>query len=249
VFTWPQSRQAPSFVPVVTVTDSGQRRTPKAAKTNSVFKKAVMAVSGIVMLLFLIAHMVGNLHVFQGAESFNDYSHWLREFGEPALPPRTILTLIEIGLLVAVVAHMWAAISLWRQAKRARPQAYVTKKSVVQTYASRTMRWGGVIIGLFVIWHILDLTTGTVNPLPGDASAYMKLVASFDRWYVALFYVLAVVALGFHIRHGLWSAIQTLGGNSALRQNALKGLAFAVAAVVTIGFAIVPLSVMFGLVR
>jgi len=82
-----------------------------------------------------------------------------------------------------------------------------------------------------VIWHILDLTTGTVNPLPGDASAYMKLVASFDRWYVALFYV------------------QTLGGNSALRQNALKGLAFAVAAVVTIGFAIVPLSVMFGLVR
>jgi succinate dehydrogenase / fumarate reductase cytochrome b subunit len=102
---------------------------------------------------------------------------------------------------------------------------------------------------LFVVWHILDLTLGTVNPLPGNAGAYEKLVASFDRPLVSIFYILAVVALGFHIRHGLWSAIQTLGGNSALRQNALKGLAFVVAAVVTIGFAIIPLSVMFGLVR
>src|SRR3954468_12059127 len=116
---------------VVTVTSSGQRRTPKVAKTNSVAKKAVMAVSGIIMLLFLIAHMIGNLHVYQGAASFNDYSEWLRSFGEPALPPRTLLTAIEIVLLVSVIAHMWAAISLWRQAKRARPQAYVTKKSVV----------------------------------------------------------------------------------------------------------------------
>jgi succinate dehydrogenase / fumarate reductase, cytochrome b subunit len=236
-------------VAVVTVTHSGQRTTPKVARTNSVLKKIVMAVSGIIMLLFLIAHMIGNLHVFQGAESFNDYSHWLREFGEPALPPRTILTAIEIGLLVAVGAHMWAAISLWRQAKRARPQAYVTKKAVAQTYASRTMRWGGVIIALFIVWHILDLTTGTVNPLPGESSAYTKLVASFDRWYVALFYILAVVALGFHIRHGLWSAIQTFGANSAMKQNALKTLAFVVAAVITVGFAIVPLAVMTGLVR
>ena len=123
VFAWPQARQGPSFVCVVTVTDSGQRRTPKAAKTNSVFKKVVMAVTGIIMVLFLIAHMIGNLHVFQGAESFNHYSEWLRTVGEPALPPRTLLTTIEIVLLVSVFAHMWAAISLWRQAKRARPQA------------------------------------------------------------------------------------------------------------------------------
>jgi succinate dehydrogenase / fumarate reductase cytochrome b subunit len=111
------------------------------------------------------------------------------------------------------------------------------------------MRWGGVIIALFVIWHILDLTTGTVNPLGGDESAYLKLVASFDRWYVSLFYILAVVALGFHIRHGLWSAIQTFGANSAMKQNALKTFAFVVAAVITIGFAVVPLAVMTGLVR
>src|SRR3954454_18347946 len=110
--------------PVVTVTHAG-RRTPKVAKTNSVFKKVVMAVSGIIMLLFLIAHMIGNLHVFQGAESFNHYSEWLRTFGAPALGYRWFLTLLEVVLLVAVIAHMWAVISLWRQAKRARPQSYV----------------------------------------------------------------------------------------------------------------------------
>ena len=135
------------------------------AKTNSVFKKVVMAVSGIIMVLFLIAHMIGNLHVFQGAESFNDYSEWLRTVGEPALPPRTLLTVIEIVLLVSVIAHMWSAIALWRQAKRARPQAYVTKKSVAQSYASRTMRWGGVIIALFIVYHILDLTFGVAKML------------------------------------------------------------------------------------
>jgi succinate dehydrogenase / fumarate reductase cytochrome b subunit len=162
---------------VVTVTDSVQRRTPKVAKTNSVFKKVVMAVSGIIMLLFLIAHMVGNLHVFQGAASFNDYSEWLRSVGEPALPPRTLLTVIEIVLVVSVLAHMWAAISLWRQAKRARPQGYVTKKSVVQTYASRTMRWGGVIIALFIVYHLLDLTFGAANPAGTTRYPAMSRVA------------------------------------------------------------------------
>src|SRR6476659_1286290 len=111
-----------------------------------------MAVSGIIMVLVLIAHMVGNLHVFQGAKSFNSYSEFLRTVGEPALPFRTLLTIIEIVLTVSVVAHMWAAISLWRQAKRARPQSYVTKQSVAQRYAYRTMRWGGVIVGLFIIY-------------------------------------------------------------------------------------------------
>src|SRR3982751_2853791 len=96
VLTWPRARNGPSVNAVVTVTSSGQRRTPKVAKTNSVAKKAVMAVSGIIMLLFLIAHMVGNLHVFQGAASFNHYSAWLRTFGEPALPPRTLLSAIEV---------------------------------------------------------------------------------------------------------------------------------------------------------
>jgi succinate dehydrogenase / fumarate reductase, cytochrome b subunit len=216
---------------------------------TSVGKKSVIAVTGIVFLLYVIAHMIGNLKVFFGIETFDAYSQHLRELGEAIFGYEGVLWGIRAVLVGSVVLHMWAAFSLWYQAKKARPIGYQHRQRWEGSYAARTMRWGGVIIALFVIWHILDLTTGTVNPLGGDESAYLKLVASFDRWYVALFYILAVVALGLHIRHGLWSAIQTFGANSALKQNALKTFAFVVAAVITIGFAIVPLSVMTGLVR
>jgi len=233
---------------VVTVTDSAQRRTPKAAKTNSVFKKVVMAVSGIIMVLFLIAHMVGNLHVFQGAESFNDYSHWLRSFGEPALPPRTFLTVLELVLLASVIAHMWSAISLWRQAKRARPQAYVTKKSVVQTYASRTMRWGGVIIALFIVYHILDLTFGVANPDGTDSTPYDRLVASFQNPIATTVYVVTLILLGMHLRHGVWSATQTLGQSNRRRERSVNIFATAFATLLIAGYLVVPAAVVFGLV-
>jgi succinate dehydrogenase / fumarate reductase, cytochrome b subunit len=248
VLTWPQPSAQSSFDAVATVTDSVQRGTPKVAKTSSVFKKVVMAVSGILLLLFLIAHMVGNLHVFQGAESFNHYSHWLRTFGEPALPPRTILTVIEIGLVVAVVAHMWAAITLWRQAKRARPEGYVTKKSVVQTYASRTMRWGGVIIALFVIYHLLDLTFGAANPAGTDATPYDRLVASFQNPIATTVYVVALILLGMHLRHGIWSATQTLGQSNRRRERTVNAFAIAFATLLIAGYLVVPAAVVFGLV-
>ena len=232
---------------MVTVTHSGQRRTPKAAKTNSVFKKVVMAVSGLVMLLYLIAHVVGNLKVFAGRESFNSYSEWIRTVGEPAVPNQTVLTIVRIVLIVAVVAHFWAAVSLWRQAKRARPERYVTKKAVAQTYASRTMRWGGVIVGLFIVWHILDLTTGTGNP-DGDATPYDRLVASFSNPFSTAFYVLALILLGLHLRHGIWSATQTLGQSNKRRERTVNAFAIVFSTVLIAGFLLVPLSVLFGLV-
>ena len=232
---------------MVTVTHSGQRRTPKAAKTNSVVKKVVMAVSGLVMLLYLIAHVVGNLKVFAGRESFNSYSEWIRTVGEPAVPNQTVLTIVRIVLIVAVVAHFWAAVSLWRQAKRARPERYVTKKAVAQSYASRTMRWGGVIVLLFIVWHILDLTTGTVNP-DGDATPYDRLVASFSNPFSTAFYVLALVLLGMHLRHGIWSATQTLGQSNKRRERTVNVFAIAFSTVLIAGFLLVPLSVLFGLV-
>jgi succinate dehydrogenase / fumarate reductase cytochrome b subunit len=218
------------------------------AKTSSVFKKVVMAVSGIIMLLFLIAHMIGNLHVFQGAESFNDYSEWLRSFGEPALPPRTLLTVIEVVLVVSVVAHMASAIALWRQAKRARPQPYVTKKSVVQSYASRTMRWGGVIIGLFIVYHILDLTFGAANPEGTDSTPYDRLVASFQNPIATTVYVVALVLLGMHLRHGIWSATQTLGQSNKRRERTVNAAAVAFSVILIAGYLIVPASVVLGLV-
>ena len=233
---------------MVTVTQPGQRRTPKAAKTNSVAKKAVMAVSGIILVLYLIAHMIGNLKVFAGRESFNDYSHWIRTIGEPAVPAQTTLTIIRIVLLAAVIAHIWAAISLWRQAKRARPNGYVTKKAVAQSYASRTMRWGGVIVGLFVVYHILDLTMGVANPEGPGTTPYDRLVAGFSNPLITAVYVIALVLLGMHLRHGIWSATQTLGQSNKRRERTVNAFAIAFSTALIAGFLLVPFSVLFGLV-
>ena len=233
---------------MVTVTQPGQRRTPKAAKTNSVAKKAVMAVSGIILVLYLIAHMIGNLKVFAGRESFNGYSHWIRTIGEPAVPAQTTLTIIRIVLLAAVVAHFWAAISLWRQAKRARPNGYVTKKAVAQSYASRTMRWGGVIVGLFIVYHILDLTLGVANPEGHDSTPYDRLVASFSNPIATAVYVLALILLGMHLRHGIWSATQTLGQSNKRREKTVNLFALVFSVVLIGGFLLIPFSVLFGIV-
>ena len=207
-----------------------------------------MALTGLVFIGYVIAHMYGNLKVFGGQEAFDGYAEHLRELGEPILPHEGALWIIRVVLLVAVVAHFWAAISLWRQAKRARPQRYVTKKSVAQSYASRTMRWGGVIVLLFIIWHILDLTTGTVNPDGHDTTPYDRLVASFSNPFSTAFYVLALVLLGMHLRHGIWSATQTLGQSNRQRERPVNDFALVFSTALIAGFLIVPFSVLFGLV-
>jgi succinate dehydrogenase / fumarate reductase, cytochrome b subunit len=207
----------------------------------------VMAVSGIILVLYLIAHMIGNLKAYSGAEEFNHYSEWLRTIGNPALPGATTLWIIRIVLLVAVAAHIWAAVSLWKQAKRARPRGYVTKKANAQSYASRTMRWGGVIIAAFVIWHLLDLTWGTVNS-EGDAEPYDRLVASFSNPVSTAFYAIAVILVGMHLRHGIWSATQTLGQSNRRREVTVNYAATAIATMLTLGFLLVPFSVLFGLI-
>ncbi|GAA4133024.1 succinate dehydrogenase cytochrome b subunit [Actinomadura keratinilytica] len=208
-----------------------------------------MAVTGAVLVLYLIAHMIGNLKIFFGAEEFNHYAHWLRTIGEPAVPHRTVLTLIEVVLAASVVLHMWSAVSLARRASAARPVKYQAKrKSHAHGYATHTMRYGGVIILLFVIWHLLDLTFLVVNPKGSDATPYERMVADFapERWYITIWYVLALIMVGLHLRHGIWSAFQTLGLRTPRGDGPLRALATAAAAVVTAGFLAVPLSITFG---
>jgi succinate dehydrogenase / fumarate reductase cytochrome b subunit len=213
-------------------------------------KKAVMAVTGAILVLFLIGHMLGNLKIFLGADSFNHYAAWLRTVGAPALPYRTLLTIVEIVLTVSVVLHMWSAVSLARRAAKARPVKYAAKrKSQASGYATHTMRYGGVIILLFVIWHLLDMTFGVVNPEGGDATPYARMVAGFQpsRWWVTLFYLVAMVMVGLHLRHGMWSALQTLG--LARRYRALKAASTVVSVVLVAGFVAVPVAVMIGVVK
>ncbi|MFG2823940.1 succinate dehydrogenase cytochrome b subunit [Kitasatospora sp. NPDC048365] len=215
---------------------------------SSVGKKAVMAVSGLLMLLYLVAHMLGNLKVFFGPGDIDGYAHWLRTLGEPVLHYGWFLWLARFVLLAAVVAHGTAAYQLSRRDRRARPQQYAHRRQRA-SYATRTMRWGGVILGLFIVWHILDLTTLTVNPAAEEGHPYRNIVASFSTWYGGGIYIVAMLALGLHIRHGFWSAAQTLGANNPRRDRALKAVANATALLLTAGFLSVPVAVMTGVVR
>lgn len=215
-------------------------------------KKAVMAVTGAVLVLFLVGHMAGNLKSFFGAGSFNAYADFLRTMGEPILPRRVLLSLVEVVLAVAVGLHMWSAISLARRANRARPVKYAARRrSRAGGYATHIMRWGGVTILLFVIWHLLDLTFGVVNPAGWNGTPYDRLVQGFEpsRWWVTLFYVVAVVMVGLHLRHGLWSAFQTLGLAGARSYRPLKAVAAVVSVVLVLGFLAVPLAVTVGVIR
>ncbi|MER7420028.1 succinate dehydrogenase cytochrome b subunit [Micromonospora peucetia] len=217
---------------------------------SSVGLKAVMAVTGIILVSFLVAHMLGNLKIFTGAASFEHYAHWLREIGTPLLPGVWFLWIMRIGLLVAVLGHIWAATTLAVRARAARPVRYAHRKKVRGSYAARTMRWGGVIILLFVIYHLLDLTTGTLNPVGDPSRPYANVVADFapERWYVTLFYTLSIVTLGFHLRHGLFSALRSLGQQSPRGERRARAVALGFSVALCVGYLAVPFAVLTGLV-
>jgi succinate dehydrogenase cytochrome b subunit len=221
---------------------------PRTLWDSTPGKKAIMAVSGMIMLFYLVAHMIGNLEIFFGAGRFDSYAHWLRTLGEPVLHHEWALWIIRAVLAVSVVAHAVCAYQLSRRDLRARPVGYVHRRAR-SSYATRTMRWGGVILGLFLVWHLLDLTTGTVHSggfHPGHP--YQNVVDTFSTWYGDVIYIVAVLALGLHVRHGFWSAAQTLGAGSRTRDRILKATANALALMLTAGFVAVPVGVMTGIV-
>jgi succinate dehydrogenase / fumarate reductase cytochrome b subunit len=231
---------------------SAERITPVRTrkKRSSVALKILMAGTGILLVLFLFAHMAGNLKIFVGAGAFDHYAHWLRDLGAPLLPHAWYLWIQRGGLTVAVLGHIFAAVVLARRARAARPVRYAHRPRVQGSYAARTMRWGGVIILLFVVFHILDLSTGTVNPVGDRQHPYADVVADFapGRWYVTLFYALAVIATGFHLRHGIFSALRTLGQQSPRGERTARAVALVLSLVLVVGFLSVPFAVLIGLV-
>ncbi len=233
---------------------TGQR---SRALRSSVLLHAVMAVSGLIMVLFLLAHMYGNLKIFEGRQAFDGYSDYLREVGEPLLPRTGVLWIIRVVLLISVLVHIYAAFTLWHRSRAATAGAggwrYETTKNrrgVQRSYASFTMRWGGVVVGLFVIYHLLHLSADYVAPGGASSSPYQRMVNGFSIWWVVLSYVIALIALGFHLRHGVWSAFASLGGNSSVaRRRGLNQLATVVALLILVGFLIPPLVIFAGWVR
>ena len=213
---------------------------------TSVGKKFYMALSGAVLIGFLFAHMVGNLKMYMGADAFNHYAEFLREIGYPILPHMVGLWMFRAVLLACVGLHMLSAWQVYTQSKNARGSTYKKEESLSFAYASRTMRWGGVIIATFVIYHILHFTVGTVHPEFVHGEAYNNVVIGFQNPLVAGFYIVTLIMITFHAYHGLWSALQTVGANHPKYNPFRRPLALGLALLLLLGFLTVPVGVMAG---
>ena len=216
---------------------------------SQVAKKAVMAVTGVILFGWIFLHMVGNLKLYLGAEHINEYARFLRAFGSPALPETGLLWISRLVLLAAVVLHIHAATTLTMMNMKARPVGYRDRDYPAASYAARTMRWGGVIIALFVIFHILHLTTGDAHPDFVHEDVYRNIVVGFSNPWVSAFYIIANLALGFHLYHGLWSMFNSIGVMNPLVNSWRRGFATAFAVLISAVNVSFPLAVLTGIVR
>lgn len=219
---------------------------------SAVGKKAVMAVTGVILFGFVFLHMIGNLKLYFGPEAMNDYARWLRVMGSPAVPENGLLWVARIILLGAVVFHIHAAYALTMMNRRARPVAYHDRDYVSASYAARTMRWGGVILLLFVIYHLAHLTFGVAVAPPAqyvEHDVYHNVVAGFQVPWVAAIYIIANLALGLHLYHGVWSMFNSVGLTQPKFNPWRRHFATVFAVIITAGNISFPLAVLTGVVR
>ena len=206
-------------------------------------KKIVMGVTGLIGIGFVILHMAGNLLAFRGPEAINAYAHFLASTGE-------LLWVLRLVLIGAVILHIIAAYQLTMQNRAARPVGYVQREPQVSTWAARTMRWGGVLLLVFIVLHIMHFTNPGWRPagIFDKADVYTNLVMSFRIWWITLFYVAAMVALGLHLYHGAWSSVRSIGASQPTRRPLHRTVALAIAVIVWLGFTAVPVAVFAGLI-
>jgi succinate dehydrogenase / fumarate reductase cytochrome b subunit len=216
---------------------------------STIGKKYVMAITGLIWFGYLILHLWGNLKIYAGPPFLNEYGGFLRTVGEPFFGFSQLLWVARIILIPAFVLHVWSAVELTTRDRASRPQRYSIRKNLESTIASRTMIYGGIFIFLFLIYHLLDFTFGTVNPSYQEGNIYHNVVASFSVLPVAIFYVLAMLAVGLHLFHGVWSMFQTLGWNTARANRLIRNFATFCALALTVGNISIPLAVLFGFVR
>ncbi len=230
---------------------------PVSFYRSAVGKKWVMALTGIVIIGFVVAHMIGNWKIFlpdvDGVPDIDVYAEALRQLFVPFIPEHVTLWILRTGLIVAFLLHVHAAYTLTIMNRRARPVDYHSPRHyVAATYAGRTMRWSGVIFAAFLLFHLADLTWGITPAAPATwerGEVYANFVATFSRAPVAIFYVIAMVLLGIHLYHGAWSMFQSLGINHPRFNTARRYFAIGLAALVTVGNSIMPLAVLFGWVE
>src|SRR3954465_11683395 len=211
---------------------------------SMVGKKFVMGVTGLIGVGFVIVHALGNLLVFRGSAAINSYSHFLKSTGE-------LLWGLRIVLIVAVILHVIAAVQLTVQSRAARPTGYVKRDPQAATVASRKMRWGGPLLLIFIVLHILHFTTGTIRPAGYFSSedVYANVVSGFRIWWVALFYILAMIALGLHLFHGAWSSVRSIGVSPPSPHPLHRRISLVIAILVWAAFTSIPVAVVTGFVR
>jgi succinate dehydrogenase / fumarate reductase cytochrome b subunit len=209
---------------------------------STVGRKVVMAVTGLILVGFVVGHVSGNLLVFTGPEALNAYSAFLKK-------SLVVLYGTRLVLLAAVGLHIWAAYSLTRLDLASRPVSYSRFDPQVSTLAARTMRWGGVLLLAFIVYHLLHLTVGSVHPGFSHTDVYGNVITGFRVTWVALFYMVAMVALGAHLYHGVWSFFQTMGWNHPRYNVARRRVATALAVLVALGFIAIPAAVLGGVLR
>ena len=242
----------------VTATATGTRRKRPFLLdlySTAVGKKYVMAISGIAMMGFVLFHMIGNLKMYMGATALNHYAEFLKELLYPIAPKGVVLWILRGGLITMLLLHLHAAWSLTRLNRFARAVKYQGPRDYqVAKFASRTMRWTGIIVLSYLIWHILDLTLGVVNTTGTNGEfvkgeVYQNVLNSLNRPVVAAFYVIANVLLGIHLFHGAWSIFQSLGWNNPRFNNWRRGFATAFATIVVVGNVSFPIAVIAGIVK
>jgi succinate dehydrogenase / fumarate reductase cytochrome b subunit len=219
---------------------------------STIALKLAMATSGIIFILFVLVHMYGNLKAFSGHDAYDTYAEHLRTIGTPMLPRVGALWVVRVVLILSVITHVWSAAVLWRRANQARTVRYQVKRNLASSVSSRTMRWGGLTILLFVIWHLIEFTIGKVNIKGGAKNdPYNLLVDSFSgsSWWMVVIYLLALLALALHLHHGTFSACQTLGWtNTAASRARARIFGWVLAIVIAGGFALVPIFIAAGVI-
>ena len=220
----------------------------RRAWTTTVFVKQLMAISGIVFVLFLLFHSYGNLKMFLGQEAYDHYAHWLKEEAfVPIFPHGGFIWVFRAAMVLMLVIHIWAAAVTWKRSRRARRSAYVVKRSAADAYAARTMRMTGVLLFFLIVFHILHFTTGTIRTgFIADSTPYERMVATFQNPLMVVVYLIFVGLAALHVSHGFWSAFQSLGwvrGGTRKFMEVLSGL---VGALIFLMFALPPLAIVAG---
>jgi succinate dehydrogenase / fumarate reductase cytochrome b subunit len=208
-------------------------------------KKIVMAVTGVILILFVVGHLLGNLLIYAGPARYNAYAAFLHY-------DESLLWIVRSVLLVSVILHIEAAAQLWSRKRKARPAGYALKKATTSSYASRTMYWSGPIVLAFIIFHLMEFTAGYIHP--GSefvrGQVYHNVVAGFSVWWISAWYIFSLCLLGLHLRHGLWSMLQSFGlPHTKAREAALKRLALWIAVLLMAGYISIPISVLTGLIK